>query len=299
VSNGLPAPEEGQLVFNATLRLGETHEFGDTQYGKRRLLDVTGGTFSGSRVSGTFLTGGLELELRLPTGSLELEQIDILRTSDGALIFMRTCGFAITGEETARFVPDFEVANSSRHAWLNSGQYAGTRKVNSRDGTVELAIYDISAVRPGEPSIRIQDSSGLPHQPWNCSTLTGSRGATVFTENVTLGSSLSVGASKRGSRNIIPITGGTVSGRFNGTVIPGGADYQLLGGNTVLDARYTLKSNEGEYVLVRNCGPFGAMVPQFEARKDGPYAFLNENKYLSSDPGVGGGGVSITFYERR
>lgn len=299
MSNGLPAPEEGQLVFNATLRLGETHEFGDTQYGKRRLLDVTGGTFSGSRVSGTFLTGGLELELRLPTGSLELEQIDILRTSDGALIFMRTCGFAITGEETARFVPDFEVANSSRHAWLNSGQYAGTRKVNSRDGTVELAIYDISAVRPGEPSIRIQDPSGLPHQPWNCSTLTGSRGATVFTENVTLGSSLSVGASKRGSRNIIPITGGTVSGRFNGTVIPGGADYQLLGGNTVLDARYTLKSNEGEYVLVRNCGPFGAMVPQFEARKDGPYAFLNENKYLSSDPGVGGGGVSITFYERR
>lgn len=295
----MPPPAQGQLVFNATVRLGETHEFGDTQYGKRRLLDVTGATFSGSRVSGTFLTGGLELELLLPNGSMELEQIDILRTSDGALIFMRTCGFAAAGDEVARFVPDFEVANSSRHAWLNTGKYAGTRKVNQRDGTVELAVYDISSLRPGEPRVQISDPTGLAHQPWNCSTQTGTRGATVFTENVTLGSSLSVGASKRGTRNIIPITGGTVSGRFNGVVIPGGADYQLLGGSTVLDARYTLKSNDGEYVLVRNCGPFGALIPLFEARKNGPYAFLNENRYLSSDPGVGGGGVSITFYERR
>jgi len=299
VAEGLPPPDQGQLVFNATLRLGETHEFGNTQYGNRRVLDVSGANFTGSRISGTFLTGGLELELTLPNGSMELEQINVLRSSDGALIYMRTCGFSAAGNNSARFVPDFEVANSSRHAWLNTGKFAGTRKINEQDGTVELSIYDISALRPGEPKIHIQDPSGVANQPWECSTQTGSRGTTVFTENVTLGSSLSVGASKRGTRNIIPITGGTVSGRFNGIVVPGGADFQLLGGNTVLDARYTLKSNDGEYVLVRNCGPFGALIPLFEARKDGPYSFLNENKYLSSDPGVGGGGVSITFYERR
>ena len=31
----------------------------------------------------------------------------------------------------------------------------------------------------------------------------------------------------------------------------------------------------------------------------GDALFLNENKFLSSDPGTGSGGVSITFYERR
>jgi hypothetical protein len=130
--------------------------------------------------------------------------------------------------------------------------------------------------------------------------MTGQRGASVFTENVTLGSSLSVGASKRGTRNIIPITGGTVTGRFAGTVLPGGADYQLVGsGSTTLDARYVLRSSEGELLIVRNCGPFGALIPLFEAKADGPYAFLNENEFLSSDPGAGSGGVSITFYERQ
>lgn len=296
-AEGLPPPELGELVFEATLDLGETHEFGETPYGTRRLLDVTGATFTGERISGSFLTGGLELELLLSNGNLELEQIDILRTDDNALIYLRTCGFAPNGATTSRFVPDFEAPNSSAYTWLNTGKFAGTRVVDEAGQTVRLAIYDISDVTLPDPKVQLQDPAGVPHQPWDCATTGGSRGATVFTETVTLGQSLSVGASKRGTRNIIPITGGTVTGRLTGSVVPGGADYQLIGASTVLDARYSLVGNDGEYVLVRNCGPFGALIPQFEARKDGPYAFLNENRYLSSDPGSAGGGVSITFYE--
>jgi hypothetical protein len=260
---------------------------------------VSGATFSGAQIQGTFLTGGLELELTLSNGAMELEGIEVLRTDDGALIYLRSCGFAAPNAPSGRFVPDFEVANDSSYAWLNEGKYAGTRRVNEAEGTVELAIYDISSVPLGDARIELQDPAGVPQQPWECLTLTGSKGESVLTENVTLGSSLSVGASKRGTRNIIPITGGTVSGRLTGSVLPGGADYQLLGGSTVLDARYTLVSDDGEYVLVRNCGPFGALVPLFEARKEGPFAFLNENNFLSSDPGAGSGGVSITFYERQ
>ncbi len=44
----------------------------------------------------------------------------------------------------------------------------------------------------------------------------------MFTESVALGSSISVGQSKRGNRNIIPITGGTVTGKIKGKVVPGG-----------------------------------------------------------------------------
>jgi hypothetical protein len=79
--------------------------------------------------------------------------------------------------------------------------------------------------------------------------------------------------------------------------VSAGADYQLLGGAATLDARYVLASNDGEFVVVRNCGPGGALVPWFETRADGPYAFLNSNTYLSSDPGLASGGVNITFYE--
>jgi hypothetical protein len=80
-----------------------------------------------------------------------------------------------------------------------------------------------------------------------------------------------------------------------GKILNGGADYQLTG----LDARYTLAPNDGEFIVVRNCGPSNALVPVFEARAAGKYAFLNQVKYLSSAPGGAGGGVSITFYQKQ
>jgi hypothetical protein len=295
---GLPPPASGELVFSATREIRDTYDVGATPYGERRIIGIDGGTATGPSLDATFLSGGFDFELTLSNGAVELEQIDVLRADDGTLIYLRSCGVAPAGATEVRIVPDFEVANSSDLAWLNTGTFVGTRVVDTQSNSVRLEVYDVSDVEPSAPTIELVDPAGDPHQPWECSTETGARGATVFTENVTLGSSLSVGASKRGTRNIIPITGGTLSGRVTGTVVPGGGDYQLIGGSTVLDARYALASDDGEYILVRNCGPFGALIPLFEARADGPYAFLNENTFLSSDPGAGNGGVTITFYER-
>ncbi len=296
MADGVPPPTKGTLVFKATFELGEIHDVGKVQYGQRRLLDITGGTLTGDRVQGTVLTGGLDLELELSNGSIELEQINIIRTSDNALIFMRTCGFAPAGDSVTRIVPDIEVANSSPLSWLNTGKFAGTRVVDEAAKTIELTVYDVSDVPAAEPKIKLQDPAGDPQQPWECSKETGGKGASVFTETVTLGSSISVGQSKRGNRNIIPITGGTVTGRVKGKILPGGGDYQSMAG---LDAKYTIETDDGEFIIIRNCGPFGALLPQFEAKVDGAYAFLNTNEFVSSDPGGASGGVSITFYERQ
>jgi hypothetical protein len=50
-----------------------------------------------------------------------------------------------------------------------------------------------------------------------------------------------------------------------------GADYQLAGGSgTTLDARYTLAPSDGNFIIVRNCGPSNALIPVFEAAADAP-----------------------------
>lgn len=296
---GIVSPTRGRLVLTVTARLGAVREVGTTPYGHRRLLDVTGGSFVGERLSGSVLTGGLDLELTLTSGALEVDQINVLRASDGTLIYLRSCGVAPAGDAPVRIVPDFEAPNSSPYAWLNTGTFVGTRTVDTATNTLVLAIYDVTGVTPTEPRVQLTDPVGLPHQSWNCATGDGTRGTSVFTASVTLGSTLAVGASKRGTRTIIPITGGTLSGRVTGSILAGGADYQLTGSTTTLDARYTLSTSDGELILVRNCGQFGRLVPTFEARTGGPYAFLNANTWLSSDPGFAPGGVSITFYERR
>ena len=62
------------------------------------------------------------------------------------------------------------------------------------------------------------------------------------------------GLNSRGRRRIIPITGGKVSGTINGTVLPGGADFQIVVSDTCadLDARYLLQLDTGEHVFVMN-----------------------------------------------
>lgn len=63
-----------------------------------------------------------------------------------------------------------------------------------------------------------------------------------------------IGLNSRGRRRIIPITGGTVSGKLSGKVLPGGADFQIVVSDTSadLDARYMLELDNGEHIFVQN-----------------------------------------------
>ena len=75
---------------------------------------------------------------------------------------------------------------------------------------------------------------------------------------VTLDAPYSVGETQHGRRTVIPITGGTFEGPLlKGTIINGGADYQLANaeGRTEIEAIYS--------------------IPQFEAPANSRYAWLN------------------------
>jgi hypothetical protein len=293
MADGIPSPKQGQLVFSVTLQISATHDVGNTPYGHRRLLDVKGGTITGDRLKGSVVTGGLEYELVLSNGVVEYQGINILKTSDGAMIYVRSCGVAPDGNSQPRVIPDFEAATSGNDAWLNTAKLVAIRVASA--GSIQLEFYDVSKATVGEPRVQITKPAGVPKQPWDCNKTTGTKGATVLTESVSLGGSFSING-KRGSRNVIPITGGTTTGKVAGAILSGGADYQNSGS---LDAWYTLAPSNGEFILVRNCGPTGKLIPWFEAKTDGEFNFLNTNAYLSSDPGMSGGGVGITFYERK
>jgi hypothetical protein len=295
--DGIPAPSKGTLAFSISFQIGATHDVGDTPYGHRRLLDVKGGTISGDKLKGSVVTGGLEYELTLSNGVIEYHDINILKASDGSYVYLRTCGVAPSASAEPRVIPLFDASTSGSASFLNDGKFVATRVLNATGGTgtLQLDVYDVSKVTAGDPRVTITKPSGVSKQPWDCNMTTGTQGATVFTENVTLGSTVAF-TGKKGSHNVIPITGGTTTGQVAGAILNGGADYQLSGS---LDAWYTLNPSNGEFILVRNCAASGKLIPWFEAKTGGKYDFLNTQAYLSSNPGGGSGGVSITFYERK
>ena len=77
----------------------------------------------------------------------------------------------------------------------------------------------------------------------------------VFAGQVTVGQPLDLGDVAKGGRRIIPVTGGEFSGpRIRAAVVPGGADWQVLRNDGVaeLEARYTLRTDDGALIYVRN-----------------------------------------------
>jgi hypothetical protein len=114
----------------------------------------------------------------------------------------------------------------------------------------------------------------------------------VFTEHVSVDTtSYSVGQSKYGYRNIVPITGGYFEGpKIKGEILPGGADWQLTrpDGETELYARYTLKTNDGYVISITNKVLGSRSVVDFEAPIGSPYEWLNKGVFVGSMD-MGGG----------
>ena len=303
--DGIQKPEKGTLVLEAEVKLDAIYDVGQTPFGKRQAVVTQAGTLAGPKIKGEVLPGGLDYQLMLANGVVEVEQILVLRTSDNRHVIMRNAG---TGPDTSdlRVVFDFEAPTAGEFAWLNTGKYVGRRTIDATTKTMRFSIYDVSAVAvstDAAQAVRIVKPAGVPPQPWDYrhADVSEQKGDTIITEIVTLGRGPQVQAGKRGNRNVIPITGGTLSGMITGKILFGGADYQTLGaGGPPIDARYLWQTTEGDVIIVRNTtNPGIGLVPTFETRVDGKYAWLNSGKYLSSPPGMGAGGLSISMFKSR
>jgi hypothetical protein len=107
-----------------------------TPYGKRKIVPVAGGTFSGERLNGIIMpTGGHDWAMTRTDGALILDVRLVLETDDGEHILMTYKGIR-TGDPAVlariasgeyvdpaeyyfRIVPSFETG-SKKYEWLNS-----------------------------------------------------------------------------------------------------------------------------------------------------------------------------------
>jgi uncharacterized protein DUF3237 len=124
--------------------------------------------------------------------------------------------------------------------------------------------------------------------------------------DVDVGPIRDLGATPHGRRRIVPILGGHVTGaRLEADVVPGGADWQYVRADGVveLEARYSIQTRDGVGIAVVNRGlrraPPEAMerlsrgvavdpalvycrtVPAFEAPA-GPYDWLNRSVFIAT-----------------
>jgi Protein of unknown function (DUF3237) len=145
-----------QELFQAEIELAPAQELGAGPLGRRRIIAITGGRFSGERLSGRVVPGGADWQVIRGDGVAELDARYTLETGDGALIYVRNRGYrhgpeAVLGRLAAgenvdpaqyymRTTPLFETGDP-RYAWLN--RIVCVASGARRPAAVELEVFEV------------------------------------------------------------------------------------------------------------------------------------------------------------
>ena len=152
--SGLPAPRL-TLVYRLDAVLGEPLDVGDVREGHRRIVPLTGGTFTGPELNGKLLPGSsADWQIVLQDGTSLGDIRYTLETDDGAILYVQSHGVrhgsaevlarlargedVDASEYTFRTSTQIETA-SARLDWLNNGTFIGV--AGRRPGGVIYETY--------------------------------------------------------------------------------------------------------------------------------------------------------------
>jgi muconolactone delta-isomerase len=126
-------------VYRLEATVGAPLDLGDTVHGHRRIVPLTGGTFTGPQISGTLLPGAsADWQTVLPDGTALGDIRYTLQTNDGQLLYVRSRGVrhgsaevlarlargedVDASEYTFRAATEIETA-AAELDWLNKGVF--------------------------------------------------------------------------------------------------------------------------------------------------------------------------------
>ena len=129
-----------EFMWDAKVKIAGMINVGESKRGVRRVIPITGGTFSGPKIKGEVLPGGEDWQLVRPDGDTELYARYLLKTDDGHVIQVINNALIHTDAKTNAFycksVLDLEAPQNSPYDDLNHAVFIGT--------------LNMPALKPGE-----------------------------------------------------------------------------------------------------------------------------------------------------
>jgi hypothetical protein len=137
----MPDPPVVMYAMTLDVRVGAAEELGDVSRGRRRIVPILGGTFTGPDINGVVLPGGADWQIVRRDGLTELDTRYTLRTDAGSLVYIQNAGIRhappdvmkrlLAGERVDpahvyfRTVPVFETS-APELQWLTRAIFVGT-----------------------------------------------------------------------------------------------------------------------------------------------------------------------------
>lgn len=152
----VPVEPKLELLYTSIIEIAPPLNLGKTPFGERRIINITGGSFSGPRLAGKILPGGADWQIIRSDETAEVEARYTLETNDGALIYITNWGYRHGPPEVInrlnagvfvspqdyyfRTTPKFETS-STEYLWLNNvvSIAVGERRKNH----VIITVYEV------------------------------------------------------------------------------------------------------------------------------------------------------------
>jgi hypothetical protein len=118
-----PVAPSLELITRVRATLAEPLELGQTPWGRRRVIGITGGEFDGPLLSGRVLAGGADWQIVHPDGSATIDTRYTLESHDGALVYVATRGSRTGPPEVLARIAAGETVDPSDYYFRVSVQY--------------------------------------------------------------------------------------------------------------------------------------------------------------------------------
>ncbi len=122
MSMRLPEPRLS-LIYRLEATLGQPLELGDTAHGRRRIVPLTGGTFTGPELNGTLVPGAsADWQTVLPEGTALGDVRYTLRTDRDDLLYVQSRGVRHGSPEVLARLAHGEDVDASEYTFRTSSQ---------------------------------------------------------------------------------------------------------------------------------------------------------------------------------
>lgn len=118
-----PVAPRLELITRVRATLAEPLELGQTPWGRRRVIGITGGEVDGPLLRGKVLPGGADWQIVHEGGAATIDTRYTLQSHDGALIYVATRGCRAGPQEVLHRIAAGETIDPSEYYFRVSIQY--------------------------------------------------------------------------------------------------------------------------------------------------------------------------------